>query len=103
MTGKRSSGPASLKLSKTDELPADLREGIRELTELVTLEAERGKGHASMLMQKVCSEADKAGLVLLLQPRSEVIPQDKLLSFYEKFGFQVVQPNPIIMARQAHG
>lgn len=103
MTGKRSSGPASLVLSKTDSVPAELRDGIREVTALATAENERRQGHANMLLTKVCAEADKNGLVLLLQPSSSDIEQDDLIKFYEKHGFQLIQPQPPIMARQAHG
>lgn len=104
MTGKRSSGPSSLMLSKTDAVPAELRDGIRELTDLYTPEEERKKGHAGMLMRKVCTEADKNGLVLLLRVDSNIaMINESLIEFYANNGFQVIQQTPIIMARQANG
>ena len=95
--GRRTHGTASLMLSVSDALPANMRNGVRELTGLHTPEADRGQGLASMLMQKVCAEADRNKLVLLLTPA------EGLDGFYQQFGFIAIQTNPILMARQTHG
>lgn len=95
--GQRSHGTASLMLSLTDALPTHMRGGIRELTGLHTPETDRGQGLASMLMQKVCAEADRNKLVLLLTPA------EGLDGFYQQFGFIAIQQNPTLMARQTNG
>ena len=97
MRGNRMHGPASLRLSVSKALPKRLRDGIRELSHLETLEAERGKGYASMLMQKVCNEADKSRIVLMLTPT------EGMTDFYKQFGFKVIQELPgKLMARVAN-
>lgn len=95
--GLRTHGTASLMLSLSDALPPHMRNGVRELTGLQTPEADRCQGLASMLMQKVCAEADKNKLVLLLTPG------EGLDGFYQQFGFIAIQTNPTLMARQTHG
>lgn len=101
--GARMHGPASLRLSFNTAVPAHLRGGLLEITHVVTPEEERGKGYASMLLQKVCAEADAAGKVLLLNPKPYDTPQlsaDELTAWYEGFGFDVIQEQPArLMAR----
>lgn len=55
---------------------------------------DRGKGHATGLLKKVTSYADSKKIILLLEvgaygeePR---LNDAQLISFYEKFGFEVV-------------
>lgn len=103
MTGKRVCGPASLTLSMTTSVPKELRSGIRELSGLVTDEAQRRKGYADALLHTVCYEADKERKVLLLTVKGD-LPDHKLVKLYEKHGFQILQTQPnILMARKANG
>lgn len=91
------SGPATAQLVQNPELP----EGILEVVRVFTPVEHRRKGHASMLMHKITSDADAFGIVLLLRPQSfgEDSGMD-LISFYARFGFITIQREPVLMARQ---
>jgi predicted GNAT family acetyltransferase len=84
-------------------LPKRLRDSTREITKVYTPASEQGKGHATELMLDVCEEADKAGLVLVLWPRpygdDVALSGTQLESWYARFGFRVIQPEPVLMAR----
>jgi ribosomal protein S18 acetylase RimI-like enzyme len=102
--GTRMHGPASLRLSYNTTVPAHMRGGLLELSHLIVPEQHRRQGYASMLMQKVCAEADRAGKVLMLSVRPyDVIGMDagQLQEWYGRFGFDVIQQNPTLMARPA--
>ena len=62
-----------------------------KIDKIVTLDAAQRKGYATRLMQRVCRDADLSGIVLVLIPAVH--------SFYERFGFKVIQSDPIMMAR----
>lgn len=101
--GIRQHGPATLKLSFNTTVPANLRGGVLELSHLITPDQHRRKGYASLLLQKVCAEADEAGKVLLLMPKPYDVPamsRDELEDFYQRFGFQTIQQRPVLMARR---
>lgn len=95
MIGQRKLGPSSLKLSISKALPDSMQDGIREVSNIKTNVKERGKGHATTLLKSVCEEADKARKILLLTPDT---PQ--LKRFYWRFGFTVIQQEPVLMARR---
>ena len=101
--GTRMHGPASLRLSFNALVPAHLRGGLLEVSHVITPEQHRNHGYASMLLQKVCAEADAAGKVLLLNPQPYDTPElsaDELTAWYEGFGFNVIQEKPArLMAR----
>lgn len=100
--GTRQHGPATLKVSFNTSVPAHLRGGLLEVTHVFTPEQHRGKGFASLLMQKVCAEADEAGKVLLLmaKPYDEGgLDRDELREWYGRFGFKRIQADPVLMAR----
>jgi predicted N-acetyltransferase YhbS len=102
--GTRMHGPASLRLSHNTTIPAHMRGGLLELSHLIVPESHRRQGYASMLVQKVCAEADKAGKVLILTVRPyDVIGMDgeQLAEWYGRFGFRVIQQSPVLMARPA--
>lgn len=104
--GARSHGAASLKLSHNPMVPAHLRGGLLELSHLHTLNTERGKGLASMLLQKVCAEADDAGMVLLLRPlpyEDAPLSRAQLADWYSRFGFDVIQTHPCTLMARAIG
>lgn len=96
-------GPATCRVRRSLAFPAHLRDGIRELAKLQVPATERGKGYATSLVHKVCREADKAGVVLVLWPQpfgDGEMTQEQLVAWYgREFGFQVIQPEPVLMAR----
>ncbi len=97
-TGTRTHGPASLKLSYSMAMPANLRGGLLEVSHVLTPESDRGQGHASRLIEQVCAEADAAGKLLLVRPLPFDVPeltQDQLTDWYLGFGFLVLQENPV--------
>ena len=100
--GIRQHGPATLKLSFNTSVPAHMRGGLLEVTHVFTPEQHRGKGYASILMQKVCAEADEAGKVLLLMPKpydDGPVCTERLAEWYARFGFEAIQASPLLMAR----
>tara|TARA_R110000823_G_C15937072_1_gene500045 strand:- start:2719 stop:3093 length:375 start_codon:yes stop_codon:yes gene_type:complete len=103
IAGQRTSGPASLKVRVSLALPKHLRDKTREITKVHTPAAEQGNGHATELLQQVCDEADAAGLTLVLWPRPYgddiALSQAQLQAWYARFGFRVIQPAPVLMAR----
>jgi ribosomal protein S18 acetylase RimI-like enzyme len=102
--GTRMHGPASLRLSYNTTVPAHMRGGLLELSHLIVPESHRRQGYASMLMQKVCAEADRAGKVLMLTVRPfDTIAMDakQLTEWYGRYGFDVIQQSPVLMARPA--
>lgn len=104
--GLRQHGPATLRLSFNTMVPAHLRGGLLEISHVLTPESHRGQGYASMLLQKVCAEADEAGKVLLLNPKpydTEPMNAEELTDWYSRFGFDLIQTQPaLLMARPAH-
>lgn len=101
--GTRQHGPATLKLSFNTTVPAHMRGGLLEVSHVFTPEQHRKQGYASMLLQKVCAEADKAGKVLLLMPKpydTPALDRAQLADWYSRFGFEPIQASPIVMARR---
>lgn len=100
-------GPASCRVRRTQAVPAHMREHVRELAALQVPAAEQGKGYATTLVHKVCRDADEAGVVLLVwpQPFGDVaMSREQLQAWYARaFGFQVLQPEPLLMARPVDG
>ena len=103
-SGERKVGYATCRVRQCNALPHRMREKTREIVELEVPAAEQGKGYATSLMHKVCREADKAGIVLLLTPQpygdNTNLSKSYLMSWYEaRFGFQTIQQEPTLMAR----
>lgn len=102
--GVRGFKSATLHIGYAKALPAHMREGVRELTSLLVPLEDRRQGFATSLMQRVCSEADGALMVLMIhvKPFDEegITDTTKLCAFYERFGFKRIQTEPaILMAR----
>lgn len=91
--GKRIKGGCTCLLSHSDALPANLKDVI-EVSNIYTDEWHRNKGHANKLLDDICEDADKSGIVLMLMPDDQW-----LVKWYESHGFQTIQIDPIIMAR----
>lgn len=87
-------GNASLHIGYPQIIPGNLRGFAREITELFVPEEFRGKGEASELLKEVCNEADDKKLMLVL-----IADTERLALFYGRFGFEVIQKSPILMAR----
>jgi GNAT superfamily N-acetyltransferase len=101
--GMRQHGPATLRLSFNTNVPAHLRGGLLEVSHVLTPERHRGHGYASMLLQKVCAEADEAAKVLLVFPKpyaDSPLSDEQLMDWYSAFGFDLIQTQPApLMAR----
>lgn len=96
MLGKRSHEGAKCRIGYTMAVPVEMRGKIREVNSLHTEPGMRGKGQATKLMREVCAEADKCDKVLILLP-----DDDKLMAWYQKFGFELIQQDPkMIMMRK---
>lgn len=97
-------GPATCRVRRSNAVPMQMREGVRELCSLEVPAAEQGKGYATTLVHKVCREADEAGVVLILWPQpwgdNIAMSRNQLAEWYAReFGFQAIQPDPLLMAR----
>ncbi len=97
--GQRTHKKASLRVAVAECLPVEMWEKTRELVDVISENQQRGE--AAALIRSVCNEADKANLVLILQPIpfSEGLTVDKLKMFYSKFGFAEIQADPCLMSR----
>jgi N-acetylglutamate synthase-like GNAT family acetyltransferase len=103
-TGNRKEGSAELRIRQCSAFPPHMRERTRELCNLEVPADEQNKGAATALMHKVCHEADEAGmtLVVFVNPFGDniALSRTQLREWYAKrFGFQVIQDDPCLMAR----
>lgn len=88
-------------------------EKTREVLSVFTPPARRGEGHASDLMKKVCGEADRHSITLVLfvnpfEPSGEVeyreAKHEMLVNWYSTyFGFTVIQKAPVVMMARMPG
>lgn len=92
--------------SKAEIVPAqvDGAEGVLELVRLNTISSHRKRGYATQLMQRIVDDADMSYRVLMLRPEPYGLTGiTDLVHYYQKFGFIVIQDDPVIMARQPRG
>ena len=85
-------GNASLHIGYPQIIPGNLRGFAREISEFNVPDAFRGKGEGSELLKEVCEEADAKGVLLIL-----IADTQRLQLFYERFGFEVIQNEPIVL------
>jgi GNAT superfamily N-acetyltransferase len=101
--GWRRHGAAKLFLRRTTAFPKSLVPYLMEVRGVETPLQHQRQGLATMLLQSVCAEADRTGTVLVLWPApwgvNESMTQQQLMDWYAKFGFEAIQPNPVLMAR----
>lgn len=92
--GLREYRSASLRVAMAD-VPEGMGEMLRELLSVQSTNPR--KGHATALLWEVCNEADKWWITLIVQPRkfADGMPDDKLLPWYSKFGFEQIQTEPV--------
>lgn len=97
--GLRKWKSASLRIGEPD-IPAHMRPHMREVLD-VKSENPRN-GDATRLLYQVCAEADKAFTTLLLMPAAfdAGMNTEQLEKWYAKFGFERIQDEPVLMARQ---
>lgn len=96
--GLREHKSSSLRVAVAECLPFDMQPMTREIVSLAS--GNPRKGHATTLMWAVCHEADLACMTLILQPKpfgEEGLDDEKLMRFYEKFGFVVFQNLPVVL------
>lgn len=91
MLGLRTHESASCRLNYSMGVPKEYRDGLRELSHLYA-NVER-QGHATELVRKVCAEADKNRLVLML------VAVEGMAGWYERFGFYPLPDSNGAMAR----
>lgn len=101
-------GSARCRIRQTNAIPQHMRDSVRELCCLEVPEIDQGKGFATSLLHRICREADAALVILVLwpQPFGEHIAmsRDQLVEWYARaFGFQTIQPKPLLMARMPGG
>ena len=106
-TGDRSVGPATLRIRQCNALPSHMRPLTRELRDFTVEKDEQNKGYGARLLRKVCAEADTAGITLVLwaKPYGEDAPLDqaKLVEWYNRFGFAVLQAGDTVMMARMPG
>lgn len=98
--GLRTHHSASLRVAVPTGLPEEMQSQVCELIS-VRSDSPR-KGHATALMWTVCAEADREWITLMICPRKfdDGMDDEKLVPWYEKFGFVVFQQEPVmLMAR----
>lgn len=95
--GYRTHKSASCLVKIPDGVPFSVRRKTREIHDLKTHDEDNGKGMASELMRSISSDADNSKMALILTLKNK-----RLASFYERFGFAMIQTSPIyLMLRQA--
>lgn len=107
MPGERKNRFATLQIDECNHaLPDDIAPSIRWVRDVETAIGHERKGWATKLMTKVCKEADKSKVSLMLEPNSygDMPDEDLQRWYYKKFGFITVQPKtkglPCLMFRQ---
>ena len=91
------------------QLPEVLQAVTLEIHQVWTDPESRAQGNATKLLQQVCCDADLHHITLIVQVKAyeggkNGLSQPRLKKWYaNKFGFQVVQENPTIMARPPCG
>lgn len=97
--GIRSEGAASLMI-EPGLPPFDKEAQMRTITKLRTAPEARRKGDARWLLCEVMVEADKERTVLVLEPKPDEggpLDVEELELWYRRFGFRVVQREPITL------
>jgi hypothetical protein len=82
----------------------DVPPNLREVIELEVPSDQQRKGYGTTLMHAVCREADGARFVLMLAPQPfgdhiAMSRADLAMWYRMEFGFQVIQEEPLLMAR----
>lgn len=94
MLGRREYKEATCFVRMMTDMPMQFRDSLRLIHDLKTAKGMQGRGQGTTLMNLLCEEADQEQKILMLMPDS-----DKLEKWYNKFGFERTQENPVIMVR----
>jgi N-acetylglutamate synthase-like GNAT family acetyltransferase len=70
-------------------IPPKMQFAVREIHDLRTPDAEKGKGKTKELLNGLCLEADKGSISLILLVSEDNRPN--LVSLYSKYGFIITQ------------
>ena len=102
--GIRHRNSASCRVSVCTAIPNRMRLKTREITHVDVPENLRNMGMATQMLLDVCDEADLHKIILLLFPKpfgeGPMLDEQGLIDWYsKKFGFQVIQLSPVMMAR----
>lgn len=75
-------------VAEVDLLP--FPDGTWWVSRVIVPEPHRGQGHGYILMTDVCAEADKEQVTLVLsaEPYPNTMTREKLMAWYEEFGFE---------------
>lgn len=99
--GLREFRQASLRLAVPEGLPEEMRPHVREIVSVHSGNAR--KGQASALLYRVCAEADRASMTLMVQVGAfgaeNALSDEQLEGWYARFGFLRIQAAPLLMAR----
>ena len=75
---------------------------VRWISKIETEPADRRQGQASMLLSIVAHEADRHGVMLVLEPKpfnDEPLDRNDLECWYTRRGFQRIQAEPCVLMR----
>lgn len=101
--GTRTHGHSSCQINKPTSLPEHMWRDFREVTHVQTPVEHRRGGEATVLMEKVCKEADEKRMMLLLipEPYGDIgMDREQLIAWYvNKFEFTPIQQDPVILVR----
>lgn len=97
--GTRQYRQASCRIAIPTGLPDEMKDTVREV--LGVMSGSKRNGEATALMHQITAEADFAWMTLLIhvKPFDDGMTAEQLEKFYGKFGFAVIQHEPILMAR----
>lgn len=97
--GQRTYKQASCRIAMPKALPEEMQHTVREV--LGVMSSSKRNGEATALLHQVTTEADFAWITLLIhvEPFDDGLTADQLEKFYQKFGFVVIQQEPLLMAR----
>lgn len=97
LMGPRIFGKARLVLAPCDFVKLELQQGIRQVKDFLVEHSKRRQGYGTKLMQRVCTEADGACIVLLVHVegfKNPTMDDDQLAAWYARFGFRTIQEEP---------
>lgn len=102
--GTRSEGHAKCFIGICKVLPKKIRYSVREVSQVFVSPDHRGNGDASRLLKKVCEEASKENMVVIVIPKAyskwPSMTDKQLEEWYVRsFGFAAIQHDPLILAK----
>ena len=72
---------------------------VKMLRNLYVNEQHRRQGYARALLTHIAAKADAEQYAIMLEPRSDEIELDVLLSMYAEHGFVELQADPLLLVR----